>query len=166
MSRDWWKRQLEKLMKPVLKQCHPTKTFKAFQRGQPIGGVHACVCLGWGKSWLEQAPSKRGGGAMGLLKMMPHGKQSSSRKSLNRAYLKVLKGAIDDEGFINRECYLHQLLCFMYHGPCPSTNKGGVAGHRCHHKLCILPWHIEWITQSQNVAEGYEHRRKRVKKDA
>ena len=54
------------------------------------------------------------------------------------------------------ELYLHRLICYMYRGP--PNDPSLVAGHICHHKACLCPWHLEWMPQSKNVLMGYSHK--------
>lgn len=91
-------------------------------------------------------------------KLQPHGRHGGSRTSKSSGYLKVKGGSWDHQG--PGDVYLHQLLCWMYWGPPPE--QGGqkmVVGHCCHHKQCICPWHLRWMSQGQNVRMGNLHRR-------
>lgn len=79
----------------------------------------------------------------------------------NYAYITVKEGAF---GGNSKSFYLHTLLCFLYRGPPPPLPLGQarwVAGHICHHKACIAPWHIIWMSDSHNVKMGKVHKRKR-----
>jgi hypothetical protein len=91
--------------------------------------------------------------------LVPHGKSANKPRCPNRGYMKVKAGKF---GGNDLEFYLHQLLCYMYHGPPPAhLGPHPVVHHKCHHKLCILPWHMEWVTQGGNVEAGREHKRRR-----
>lgn len=86
-------------------------------------------------------------------RMQPHG---SSLHGMSRAYFKVKLGAL---GFNDKEFYLHDLLCHMFHGP--SHDPSLVVGHLCGNKLCICPWHLYWITQSDNVQMGWNKKKRK-----
>lgn len=85
-------------------------------------------------------------------KLQPHGSHMSG---MSRGYFKVKQGAV---GFNDKEFYLHDLLCYMFNGPSPDPDL--VAGHMCGNKLCICPWHLYWITQSDNVKMGWDKKKR------
>ena len=31
--------------------------------------------------------------------------------------------------------------------------------HKCHHSMCCLPWHMEWVPHNANIGKGYKRRR-------
>lgn len=87
-------------------------------------------------------------------RLQPHG---SRMYGPNRGYVKVRAFAWGEEQ--DKEFYLHTMLCWLYHGPSP--DPACVAGHLCSNKLCMAPWHLYWITQSQNVQMGHNKRHKK-----
>ena len=98
-------------------------------------------------------------------KFQPHGKFPPTSTSFNRGYLKVRDGAADQpgqRGWITKEFYLHNLLCYAMRGPKPADEPNHVAGHLCHHKLCMLPWHLDWMSQAHNVQMGWDKKKNRV----
>lgn len=103
-----------------------------------------CVLISKCQRWLKQHPM--------TYRLQPCG--STSRSSMDRGYLKVVENGLVEDTY---EVYLHQLLCYMYHGPAPG---GTEVGHRCEHKTCICPWHLLWVTASAN-AIGRESKKKR-----
>lgn len=86
-------------------------------------------------------------------KLQPHG----PRAGPSSAYMKAKPHCMAMGN--HSEFYLHHLLCWMYHGPPPSPNH--VAGHLCHHKRCLLPWHLAWMLQSENVQMGWDQRKRK-----
>lgn len=148
---------------PLLAQCTPSLSQEQFFGHDPLpdsmlpGGhnmphtqcVLAVNLLGWLTGSTQHAArfkAKRHKGRNGN-DLPPHHK--------SWAYIKVKAMSW---GWHNHfEIYLHRLICFMYRGPPPSPAH--VAGHLCHHKACLCPWHLEWMTQSANVQMGKDHRR-------
>lgn len=107
-----------------------------------------CYVLGSAQKWLKEHKT--------TFRLQPHGSKSSSPSSPNRGYLKVRACSLGEP---HPEFYLHHLICHLYHGPPPSPSL--VCMHKCQHKLCVLPWHLEWGTQSDNVAQGWAMRHHR-----
>lgn len=113
---------------------------------QPYLGTRCVVPPGTGTGFLADLHGK--------FRLQPHG---SSQHGCNRGYFKV---PITGWGNHNdKEFYLHDMLCYMYAGPSPDPTL--VVGHLCGNKLCILPWHLYWIPQSDNVLMGIRKKRKR-----
>lgn len=110
-----------------------------------------CLVAGGGSSSLA--------GLRHMLRLQPH-----PGTGYSRAYFVLLEGGLDEglgQGLGNdKECYLHRLLCFLYHGPSPHPDH--VVGHLCDNKLCICPWHLAWMTQAENVQMGKGRKRKRA----
>lgn len=161
----WWgglRNRLEPLVANCL-QLFPSQqvqpiTFQQWCSGQlpahstcPTTLHTQCCVVGKCKTWLA---------GQGTFFLMPHGSRRGPTNP-NRAYVKVHAFALDGEN--EHEFYLHTLLCYMYHGPPPSPHR--VAGHLCSHKLCCLPWHLAWITQSANVAMGHAQRKRQWAQD-
>lgn len=93
------------------------------------------------------------GGAMATMyKLQPH-----PGVGHNRAYFKVKKAMWD--GHNDRDFYLHDMLCYMFHGPPPDPTL--VVGHLCGNKLCCCPWHLYWIPQSDNVKMGWNKKKRK-----
>ena len=148
---NWWRGVLERVL-PVLEHCQPSLSVGQLVTGRGMppaagdAGLHTgCVCLGRCQGWLDSQHE---------FDLQLHGRHSKNSTSLSRGYLKVKRLAFADN---EKPFYLHQLLCYMYHGPPPRCKP--TVHHRCHHKLCILPWHLKWSDQSENVSAGNAHRR-------
>lgn len=105
--------------------------------------ITECILVKQCKRWLA---------SQDVFKLQPHGRTQGIPKCPNRGYIKVKGWGFGDN---DQEFYLHRLLCYMYRGPPPSPHH--VVGHLCHHKLCLCPWHLNWILQSENVQMGYDH---------
>lgn len=89
-------------------------------------------------------------------RLQPHGATAHKPRCPNRGYMHVKAGGMHDNDF---DFALHRLLCHLYHGPPPSPHH--VVHHKCHHKLCLCPWHMEWCTQGDNVQAAWDHAKQR-----
>jgi hypothetical protein len=97
--------------------------------------------------WMKAQPTFR------LNRLLKDGRPLAAT-SRNYAYIKVRANGFDG---MDREFYLHTLLCYMYRGPPPDPSF--VAGHLCHHKCCLAPWHLDWVPKSVDVSMGLAHTR-------
>lgn len=75
--------------------------------------------------------------------------------SPNYSYIKLKAGGLDV--LLNKEFYLHTLLCYLYRGAAPAA--GYETGHMCQHKCCIAPWHLDWMTKSMNRRMYIAHKK-------
>lgn len=88
----------------------------------------------------------------------------SGTKSVNSKYLRLTEdGLLAETGLSHTSILLHRLLCHMYHGPPPTPTHA--VGHLCEHKLCILPWHMYWMPQGDNLRRHRAHSRWRCTTD-
>jgi hypothetical protein len=147
----WWEGILNRLTR-LARCCTPSLASADLQDGTPDldphpnashrQQLHTQCCLLTAKAKLA-ATAKRY-----KLKTNRGGQGPSSH------YVKVKEFGFDDN---DKEFYLHSLLCSMYHGPPPDPTYD--VHHKCHHSCCILPWHLEWVTHSDNVLKGNKRRR-------
>lgn len=100
------------------------------------------------KKWMGQQSTFK------LKYVLKNGRQPD-HNTPNYAYIKVKAKGLDAS--LDKECYLHTLLCYMYWGAPPSAQH--VAGHVCQHKCCIAPWHIRWMTNSDNIKMTHVHKK-------
>ena len=152
----WWV-GLREYMEPLVDKCHilgispyMSISWASYRNGAgiPAHPRHAylhtsCVVPPGGTGFLDDLPK---------FKLQPHG---SCQQGCSRGYFKVPK----DERGNDKEFYLHDILCYMYNGPPPDPSL--VVGHLCGNKLCILGWHLYWITQADNVVMGLNKKRKK-----
>lgn len=121
-----------------------------------VAALHTpCYIVGSIESWL-----RRGEGGAHRFRVQAHGNTAAKPRCPNRGYLHVNAFACDHN---THDFALHRLLCYLYHGPPPDVEAGEppiVVHHICHHKLCILPWHMEWVTQAANVQAAWDHMRR------
>lgn len=167
-SAAWWAGVLSSLEPLVEDACQvykaSPKASLSFQQWRGGLGMPAhpsmpttlhtqCYVVGPCKRWLAGEQGQH-------FKLQPH---PGGKHGASGAYMKAqpychLMG--NPEPF-----YIHHLLCWMYHGPPPAhpPPAGGtwVAGHMCHHKLCLLPWHLAWVPQSQNVHMGWQQKKRK-----
>ena len=149
---NWWNGMLANL-DYVLEWCSPILTWHELRDGDGLAGnpshpnLHTdCCCLDIScRAWMR---------SQHVFKLQPHGKHAKSSTSLSRGYLKVKLGGFHDNTV---EFYLHYIICYAYYGPPPF--KEAVVGHLCHHKLCLLPWHMIWMEQGANVQMAWDHAR-------
>lgn len=162
----WWV-GLRDILEPLVKECHihpPThgvgyQKIEDFNMYKTGGGLpphpsqaylHTkCVVPPAGSEFIREASLQ------GRYKLQPH--PGSGQQGQSRAYIKVLRLKFDGKN--DREFYLHSILCYMYNGP--PADPELVAGHLCGNKMCILPWHLYWITQSDNVKMGWNKKKRR-----
>lgn len=138
-----------------------TITWQQFKAGQGLPAhpsqpalLHTqCLVVGPCKTWLAGEQGQH-------FKQQPH---PVGKHGVSGAYMKAhpfCHNMSNPEPF-----YIHHLLCWMYHGPPPDhpPPDGGpwVAGHLCNHKLCLLPWHLKWMSQSQNVRMGWQQKKRK-----
>ena len=114
-----------------------------------------CLVLAHSETWLAKFDEHP-------FRLQPHG-QKTDRRSPNRGYIKVKANGFSttQPSTQDKSFYVHTLLCYMFHGPKRGAKQ--VAGHMCHHKLCILPWHLKWISQSDNIKMGRKRQKKKWK---
>lgn len=150
-GRNWWSGVLGTLH-PLLGKCTSKPTWEQFKEGLGLGPhptnphLHTkCCTVGRCSSWLSNHE---------VFKLRPHGKHGKSRDSVNRGYMMVKARGMEDN---TSEFYLHTLLCWAYYGPPPPNLPNPVAGHLCHHKLCLCPWHLAWMEQGTNVQMWWDH---------
>lgn len=63
----------------------------------------------------------------------------------------------DDSGGM----YLHALLLWMYEGPPDAPYPTPLeTSHDCHHKLCLCPWHMSWVTRQVNTQKTWAHKKR------
>lgn len=164
----WWV-GLRDILEALVRRCHPhppladvdmedqlITDFLIYKSGQGLPPhpsmptLHTkCVVPPRGHGWVHHESLQ------GRYKMQPH--PGGGRDGQSRAYIKVKKFMFDNEN--NKEFYLHNLLCYMYNGPSPAPDL--VVGHLCGNKLCILPWHMAWISQSLNVEMGWAKKKRK-----
>lgn len=159
----WW-RGMRDFMQPLVERCHVNRitpevhpTWQQYIDGslllpefahQSMPGHLYTRCLVppcTGSSFLDPIAD--------TFRLQPHG---TYQHGMSRAYFKVKQGAL---GFNDKEFYLHDLICYMFNGPSPDPEL--VAGHMCGNKLCICPWHLYWITQSDNVKMGWDKKKRK-----
>lgn len=134
-------------------------SYNQFKRGgipvhptQPDTLFTPCYIVGGIKGWLKTEEGNH-------LKMQPHGSTKHNPRCPRRAYVHVKKGKLYDN---EEEFGLHRLLCYIYHGPPPpELGENAQVSHKCHHKLCICPWHMEWATQADNVLASWKHKKQK-----
>lgn len=160
-NRTWW-RGLMANFEPLLEKVKPTITVGELKRGEvpaygyvdpdlPQGAWQhhtVCVIVGNCHKWLRTNST---------FKLKKVGKHANSKTSKNRGYIWIPPFSLEyldnqDQGF-----YLHQLLCYMYRGP-PGNDNLEVC-HRCHCKLCIIPWHMQWGTPGDNIQQAWDHKK-------
>jgi len=140
---DTWGAKLQR-MDALLHQCTPPSSWAQFLGGvQGDGCINATNCNGWLKDHRHEYALK------------VRGKFTKRSRSLRRGYIQVGPYAWDSNDFA---FYLHTFICYAYHGP--PNNDSLVAAHTCHHKLCLNPLHIRWITKSEDKHEDWDHRRR------
>ena len=105
--------------------------------------ITACMDVKDCNRWLKTSP----------FQLRTDGTRAQSRNSRNKGYLRVKAGELVPN---SKAVYLHRLLCYMYHGPNPANKPR--AGHLCEGKMCICPWHIEWMKQ-ENIRRHHAHKR-------
>lgn len=72
----------------------------------------------------------------------------------------VWTGATNDRGYPQvrrggRTVYVHRLVCEIAHGPIPDGHQvDHVRDAGCTHVACILPTHLEAVTQQENIARS------------
>lgn len=113
----------------------------------------ACVVVGPCATWMRRQEL-----------FFLHKEPKTGRHCHSRAYVHVCK---NQEGWLDnaRSFSLTRLLCHMYRGPAPASGGGRVvAGHLCHNKLCVVPWHLAWMPHALNVQMGHDMKRKRDRK--
>ncbi len=76
-------------------------------------------------------------------------------QSRSAGYVAVKAGAWGDN---TRSFYLHKLICYARRGPPPSDSY--VAHHLCHHKLCLNPEHIIWVTKKVDKQVSIVHKQR------
>lgn len=61
----------------------------------------------------------------------------------------------------SRGMYLHALLLWMYMGPPGHPYPISLeTSHDCHHKLCLCPWHMSWVTRQSNTQKTWDHKKR------
>jgi hypothetical protein len=160
-SRQDWEDNILKPLVPMLKACTKldgtdNQVKNGFKSGQGLLYNHSfgvrrteCILVRSHRTFLKSAE-----GAM--FKLGGSSGASSSSKSMNKAYLKLKANFFPG----SKECYLHTLLCHMFHGPAPTHPTQHVASHRCEHKLCICGWHMLWQTKQQDRVRHVMKRRR------
>lgn len=83
------------------------------------------------------------------------GCKAKASKSLRKGYIKAKEGTF---GPGSQEVYVHRLICYLYNGPPPADKP--MAGHRCENKLCICPWHLWWMSTSENQLRAHAKRKR------
>lgn len=148
---NWWEGSLAKV-EHCLEWCDPILTWQELKHGQGLEDHHnnphlhtECCTLSKCNGWLK---------SQGQFKLLPNGKYKDSKTSLSRGYILVKDGGFVDN---TSDFLLHTLLCYAYYGPPPPSLSHPVAGHLCHHKLCICPWHLAWMEQGTNVQMWWDH---------
>ena len=155
----WWV-GLRESMEPLVSKCHihgirpqVSVTWDEYRTGvglpphptQAYLGTKCVVPPNTGSAFLADIDWQ--------FRLQPHG---NSQYGCSRGYFKVLTFGWHHN---DKEFYLHDLLCHMYNGPSPDPDL--VAGHLCGNKLCVLPWPLYWITQSDNVLMGHNKRKRK-----
>ncbi len=156
-SYHWWRGVREEL-EGLVERCHTNTrpqaaiTWAQYKTGTGLpahprhANLHTCCVV------PPRAGSAFLRGLEHAFRLQPHGRHPEGH---SRGYLKVPRRGW---GANDREFYLHDLLCYMYRGP--STNPSLVVGHLCGNKLCVLPWHLNYISQSANVRQGVNKRKR------
>lgn len=137
----------------ILEWCDPMLSWPELRHGNGLqpnprhAELHTecCIFPDTSNTWLASQRQFR---------LQPHGKHSGSRTSKSRGYIRVMPGGFVDN---TSEFYLHTFLCYAYYGPPPADMVSPVAGHLCHHKLCLCPWHLVWMEQATNVRMARAH---------
>lgn len=165
MNYNYWD-GLRNQLQPLVDKCniypedemHVPIPWQAYKNGNGLPAhpsqantLHTkCLVAPAGTRWLRDPTLQ------GKFKLQPHPGGGSTGHS--RGYLKVKKQRFDVH-YQDKDMYLHHLLCYMYHGPSPHPTR--VVGHMCGNKLCILPWHLAYISQSTNVLMGYRKKKRK-----
>ena len=94
-----------------------------------------------------------------MFKLVTNG-SGAGQESSSKGYLRLMANAVPTCFPNTHEVYLHRLLCFLYNGP-PPDGKPWV-GHLCGHKLCLCPWHLAWMDNSENLKRYHAKKKRRV----
>ena len=94
----------------------------------------------------------------GEMSIKVKGKYTSKSKSKNMGCILVEPMAWDSN---ERSFYLHAFICYAYHGPPPNVMLHPCAAHSCHHRLCLNPLHIRWVSKSIDKLEDWGHRKRK-----
>lgn len=144
-ERDTWKAKLERL-DGLLQKCTPKSSWDAFHA---LRQGNECICPTKCKAFFDTSSD---------FKLKLKGKYAAKSKSLNRGYIQVEPLAWDSNDF---SFYLHTFICYALHGPPPPDMHNPCAAHSCHHRLCLNPFHIRWVSKSDDKKEDWGHRKRR-----
>lgn len=137
---------------PLLTKCTPNMDLVDYRWGNMM--AHKSHHDELGTECLLVNPIKRWLPTQHVFKLQPHGSTQHKASCPRRGYMMVKVGGFEDN---DQTFLLHRLLCHMYRGTCPAHLVSPVAGHLCHHKLCLCPWHLAWMEQWENVQGGVDH---------